>query len=195
MDRTLTPAQRLTLARIKAGYADPKDFYEAFGIAQSTYSLHESGQRGIRPKVADKYASYLRNCTGAWLLYGEGQGPDALRPTGGDPSVDAAAEHRHQEAAAFLLLYDRITALTDDNNKALGREFDIVFHHYGYDSGHRGAVQLAFRLWREIAEEDSDLSLPERALKKIEWLDAAFDALKESLRKVKRLFDAPDELP
>jgi hypothetical protein len=195
MDRRLTPAQRLTLARIKAGYADPKDFYEAFEIPQSTYALHESGKRGIRPKVADKYASHLRNCTGAWLLYGEGQGPTVTAAANGDLSVDAAAERRHEEAASFLLLYDRITALTNDNDEALGRDFDVVFQHYGYDAGARGIVQLTFHLWREITEEDSDASLPERALKKIEWLDAAFDALKESLRKMKRLFDRPNGPP
>ena len=179
MSSLTTPGQRLTYARIKAGYEDQRQFADAVGVPQPTYNLHETGKRGIRPKVAEKYAAHLKNCTPAWLLYGDGTPPAQAAGV-----VSTGAE----DAAAFLVLYDRITALSDDNSKAARGQAGVILSHYGYDAGQRGVAQLAFHLWQECHEEGGSATITERVLKKLEWLDRVFDALKESLRKMDALF-------
>ncbi|MCG5241893.1 XRE family transcriptional regulator [Azospirillum doebereinerae] len=67
-------AQRLRLARTAAGYRTAKEFASSHGVPQPTYALHESGERGLRPDVAERYATLL-GVSPAWLLTGEGQGP------------------------------------------------------------------------------------------------------------------------
>tara|TARA_Y100000588_G_scaffold212226_1_gene226311 strand:- start:329 stop:922 length:594 start_codon:yes stop_codon:yes gene_type:complete len=62
---------RLKTARIAAGYSSAKEFCKKFNIPTSTYSLHETGGRGIREKAANKYANYL-NIAPEWLMQGIG---------------------------------------------------------------------------------------------------------------------------
>lgn len=183
-----TPAGRLTLARIKAGYPDLKSFWSAHGIPQGTYSHHEAGTRGLTQKAAKKYARLL-NCTPVWLLFGEGEGPSA-QPEGVSalpPDQAGEAPRRHNEVASFLLLYDRLTVLAGEHDQGTAAEFGIVFQPFGYEKGPRGIVQLAFHLWLDIASEGDDVPLPERALKKIADLDNALRGVKETLRQVARL--------
>lgn len=71
---TDTPASRLKLARVAAGFRTAKAFSDKFGIPQSTYSVHEAGTRDILPDVAQDYSDKLGNCSAGWILTGEGRG-------------------------------------------------------------------------------------------------------------------------
>ena len=68
------PAERLRIARLRAGYETAKDAAEAMGIAVSTYLGHENGSRGYPAKKAEVYARKFK-VREAWLLYGTGEGP------------------------------------------------------------------------------------------------------------------------
>jgi len=70
-----TPATRLARARIAAGYKTRQAFVDAHNLGRSAYYAHESGNRGLKINVADEYAAMLGNCSAAWLLTGDGQGP------------------------------------------------------------------------------------------------------------------------
>ena len=51
---TQETAKRLMEARVAAGYATAKEFADKNNIPQPTYSLHESGKRGLkRRNVSD----------------------------------------------------------------------------------------------------------------------------------------------
>ncbi|MGB8601105.1 MAG: XRE family transcriptional regulator [Rhizomicrobium sp.] len=67
-------ADRLRVAREKAGYKSAAEALERFGWKQSTYLAHENGQNGIRPEKAKVYAEAF-NVTVGWLLTGDGEGP------------------------------------------------------------------------------------------------------------------------
>jgi phage repressor protein C with HTH and peptisase S24 domain len=77
-----TPAMRLKLARVTAGYKTAKAFSDKFGVPQPTYSMHESGERSILGEVAQRYADWL-GVRVVWLERGEGEmragGAAALR--------------------------------------------------------------------------------------------------------------------
>ena len=60
---------RLKAARIAAGYKSAKDFCERFAIPASTYSLHETGGRGLKKETAQRYAVFL-DIDLEWLLHG-----------------------------------------------------------------------------------------------------------------------------
>jgi phage repressor protein C with HTH and peptisase S24 domain len=80
-----TPAMRLKLARVVAGYKTAKAFSDKFGVPQPTYSMHESGERRILGEVAQKYADWL-GVRVVWLERGEGEmraGGAALTASGG----------------------------------------------------------------------------------------------------------------
>ena len=62
---------RLKMARVAAGFKSAKEFCEKHNIPSSTYSLHETGRRNLRVKIAEKYAGLLDVST-AWLLTGTG---------------------------------------------------------------------------------------------------------------------------
>ena len=62
---------RLKTARKAAGFKSAKEFCDKFGIPSSTYSLHETNHRNLKPKIAKKYADILGVNT-AWLLTGSG---------------------------------------------------------------------------------------------------------------------------
>jgi hypothetical protein len=189
-----TPGKRLAEARKRAGYRTQKAFYNKFKIPQPTHSMRESGVRGIDPETAQEYARYLGNCSAEWILYGHGQAPGAIDA----PASDTAAARpimsfsawRQQEQEAFDFLHDRILSITHENDEALLREFDLVLRSYGFEWDTNSIGKLAFYLLREIQEDGGASSLLQRAQEKIDWLQQALDALKDSLRKLDRLFGA-----
>ena len=60
---------RLKTARMAAGFKSAREFCDEHSIPPSTYSLHETGGRAIRPKAAEKYAELL-GINAIWLLTG-----------------------------------------------------------------------------------------------------------------------------
>ena len=79
-----SPAARLRIARLRAGYETGKDAAEALGFPVSTYLSHENGSRGISAKRAVTYARKYK-VREQWLLYGVGAGP-------GSDQTDESAE-------------------------------------------------------------------------------------------------------
>lgn len=63
-------AVRLRDARITSGYKTAKAFAVCHKIPVSTYSMHETGRRGLRLEVAKRYCALL-NIKLNWLLTGE----------------------------------------------------------------------------------------------------------------------------
>lgn len=68
------PARRLKEARIARGFKTAKDACSFFGWNLASYTQHENGLRGLG-RQSKKYADGLR-VSEAWLLTGEGVGPD-----------------------------------------------------------------------------------------------------------------------
>lgn len=68
------PAERLRIARLRAGFETAKDAAEALGFPVSTYLGHENGSRGYPAKKAEVYARKFK-VREQWLLYGVGAGP------------------------------------------------------------------------------------------------------------------------
>lgn len=75
-NRMSDPAERLRIARLRAGFSTGKEAAASMGISVSTYLGHENGSRGIKPGMAARYASRFK-VTEQWLLYGVGKGPGA----------------------------------------------------------------------------------------------------------------------
>lgn len=63
---------RLKTARVAAGFKSAREFYEKYKIPSSTYSLHETGRRNLKPRIAEKYAKLL-GVNLSWLLTGHGK--------------------------------------------------------------------------------------------------------------------------
>lgn len=75
-------AIRLRHAREARGFADAKAAAKFFAWKYNSYAQHENGLRGLRRKVAEKYATAY-GVTVGWLLTGEGdRTPAKLRPRG-----------------------------------------------------------------------------------------------------------------
>lgn len=72
--RMTDPAERLRIARLRAGFATGKEAAEAMGFPVSTYLAHENGSRGYPAKKAAIYARKFK-VREQWLLYGVGPGP------------------------------------------------------------------------------------------------------------------------
>lgn len=72
--RMSDPAERLRIARIRAGFETAKEAAEALGFPVSTYLSHENGSRGYPAKKAFTYARKFK-VREQWLLYGTGEGP------------------------------------------------------------------------------------------------------------------------
>jgi hypothetical protein len=70
-------AQRLTIAREKAGFASVQDAVNRFGWVYATYASHENGHRGIRKEMLAEYARAYRVDL-AWLL--DGRTRDGAQP-------------------------------------------------------------------------------------------------------------------
>lgn len=68
------PAERLRIARLRAGFETGKEAAEALGFPVSTYLGHENGSRGYPAKKAAIYARKFK-VREQWLLYGVGEGP------------------------------------------------------------------------------------------------------------------------
>lgn len=68
------PAERLRVARLRAGFETGKEAAEAMGIPVPTYLAHENGSRGYPAKRAEVYARKFK-VREQWLLYGVGEGP------------------------------------------------------------------------------------------------------------------------
>jgi SOS-response transcriptional repressor LexA len=77
-----TPAQRLKLAREKAGYTSAKAGADALGIKEAGYRHHENGTRDISYRAAQRYAKFFKT-TAEWLIDGakeeEDLGPKQAR--------------------------------------------------------------------------------------------------------------------
>lgn len=190
------PSDRLTYARIKAGYEDQKDFSTAFGIKPSTYTHHENGTRGLRPAKAEEYARLLKNCSAEWLLYGKGRGPDDTAAPGPIPSAgsigsDDAADNP-EEIAAFMVLYDRLATLTENANERTAEQFGLVARPFGYDGTPRGLVQMTAYLWRKIVHEDNDSPLLDRVFKRVSELEHALRRVHDVLREISKRLKADD---
>lgn len=68
------PAERLRIARLRAGFSSGKEAAEALGVPVSTYLGHENGSRGYPAKKAELYARRFK-VREQWLLFGVGEGP------------------------------------------------------------------------------------------------------------------------
>jgi hypothetical protein len=68
------PAERLRIARMRAGYDTGKEAAEALGFPVSTYLAHENGSRGYPATKAFTYARKFK-VREQWLLYGVGPAP------------------------------------------------------------------------------------------------------------------------
>jgi transcriptional regulator with XRE-family HTH domain len=68
------PAERLRIARLRAGFSTGKEAAEAMGFPVSTYLAHENGSRGYPASKAATYARKFK-VPEVWLLYGTGPGP------------------------------------------------------------------------------------------------------------------------
>jgi transcriptional regulator with XRE-family HTH domain len=77
-------AERLRIARLRAGFTTGKEAAEAMGFPVSTYLAHENGSRGYPASKAATYARKFK-VPEVWLLYGTGPAP-------GTDSTDETAE-------------------------------------------------------------------------------------------------------
>ncbi|WP_189379559.1 MULTISPECIES: S24 family peptidase [unclassified Mesorhizobium] len=65
-----TPADRLRMARQKAGYRSAMKAAEMLNVSAGTYGGHENGSRAFDAETVKKYASAF-NVRPAWLMLGE----------------------------------------------------------------------------------------------------------------------------
>lgn len=73
-NRMNDPAERLRIARLRAGFETGKEAAESMGIKVSTYLGHENGSRGIKAAMATRYAKKFK-VSEQWILYGVGKAP------------------------------------------------------------------------------------------------------------------------
>lgn len=81
------PHERLQRARRDAGFDDATAAARRFHWNKNTYRSHENGERGLRPKVAAKYAAAFK-VSASWLLTGEGSRQPAGIPIRGHVGAD-----------------------------------------------------------------------------------------------------------
>lgn len=112
---------RLKTARMAAGFKFAKEFCDEHSIPSSTYSLHETGGRSIKPKTAEKYADLL-GVSAAWLLTGAGS------PYKGGPPPDADAPVTHEEFMELLKYHgnDKIQKPLQYENESLNNVNPLV---------------------------------------------------------------------
>lgn len=75
-------SDRLAKARALAGYRNWREAADALGFEVLTYKAHETGVRGLRPDVAERYAAAF-GVSVTWLLYGRG----SMRAVGASPCI------------------------------------------------------------------------------------------------------------
>lgn len=111
---------RLKTARMAAGFKSAKEFCDKHSIPSSTYSLHETGGRSIKPKTAEKYADLL-GVSAAWLLTGAGS------PYKGELS-DASTPVTHEEFMELLKYHgnDKIQKTLQYENESLNNVNPLV---------------------------------------------------------------------
>lgn len=102
------PAERLRIARLRAGYETAKDAAIAMGFPVSTYLAHENGSRGYPASKAFTYARKFK-VREQWLLYGVGPGPGE-REGGETAEVINIIEHLPEPRRAEALRYLRFLA-------------------------------------------------------------------------------------
>ena len=98
-------AERLRIARLRAGFTTGKEAAEAMGFPVSTYLAHENGSRGYPAPKAFTYARKFK-VREQWLLYGTGTGPGD-EAAGGETAeivnmVDRLPPLRRAEALRIL---------------------------------------------------------------------------------------------
>jgi PAS domain S-box-containing protein len=124
-----------------AGFDTAAEAARHFGWGQSSYIGHENGTRGIRPRVANKYAAAFGVSLG-WLLTGEGT-PD---PTG---AREAVVRYGHR------VLRDTIAAsyqcLADLNEVASLAFAEAVLGRVEIQQGLPPSEQSSHDLVRELA--------------------------------------------
>jgi len=97
-------AERLRIARLRAGFSTAKEAAEAMGFPVSTYLAHENGSRGYPAAKAATYARKFK-VPEVWLLYGTGPAPGEAK---GDETAEVISifDHlpplRRQEALRIL---------------------------------------------------------------------------------------------
>jgi hypothetical protein len=79
-------AARLVEAREARGYKTALQFAQAHDIPQATYQLHETGGRGLRKDVAQRYADWLAIPV-EWLERGTGPHPFSMAGAEFDPDA------------------------------------------------------------------------------------------------------------
>lgn len=110
-----TIAERLTQARIDAGFDRREDAVSRFGWKYPTYSAHENGSRGVKKPDILKYAKAF-GVSSEWLLFGKGD----LNVTYDLPSgTDANAAGMAEAAEPYLPPTDTMRLDLD----RLGRHF------------------------------------------------------------------------
>jgi len=87
------PDERLAQARRAAGYSTATEAAERLGVPKETYVQHERGIRGFGRR-AEQYAKAF-GVDAAWLMFGEGSGPDSSTLTGA-PQRRVAESHGRQ---------------------------------------------------------------------------------------------------
>lgn len=71
--------ERLTKARVQAGYQTAADAARALGVKDQTYYAHENGNSGLRAPVAERYARKFKVSLD-WLITGRGEmSPDGVQ--------------------------------------------------------------------------------------------------------------------
>lgn len=88
-------AERLRIARLRAGFETGKDAAEAMGQKVSTYLAHENGSRGYPASKAAIYARKFK-VSAEWLLYGTGSAPGA--EAAGDETAELVSLAKHMPA-------------------------------------------------------------------------------------------------
>lgn len=103
------PAERLRIARLRAGFETGKEAALAMGFPVSTYLAHENGSRGY---PAGKAATYARKfkVPEVWLLYGTGPGPGTQPQDGVTGEVISLINHMKPDRQAEALRILRVLA-------------------------------------------------------------------------------------
>jgi transcriptional regulator with XRE-family HTH domain len=96
-----TPADRLKLARERAGFSSAREAAQAMDLSYDTYAQHESGIRGYPAKKAEIYARRFR-VSAEWLLFGKGD----------EPAADATPSLDELEAMVANIVNDEVTFQT-----------------------------------------------------------------------------------
>lgn len=163
--KTKEIAKRLKEARIAAGYETARLFIEKYNLLQSTYSLHETGQRAIGTQAAIAYSQHL-DIDLNWLLTGEGQGPltkkvlpaqAKQKATGAPQDTQRLSEEdlkkmtlitqtKHCDMAVKPIDYDLLSLITRE-----------VMKLYNQDSTHSNEIAQAISgIYKNIEETTND---------------------------------------